>query len=349
MSDKIRVAVVGANGYAGGEMVRLLAVHPLVEITALTSRQFKDKHITDIFPSLRNVLDMRLTDFDADKIANSCDVAFLAIPHTQAMPIVADLVARSVRVVDYSADFRLKNPQTYEQWYKEMHTATELLKNSVYGLAELHGDEIRKAQIVGLPGCYPTGALLALAPLMGRELIDRERIVINSLSGVSGAGQTPSQKTHYPEIADNLRAYGVTFHRHTPEIEQELSRLAGKEIRVLFTPHLVPAIRGILSTVTAPAKAETTAEELIELYTEFYRNAPFVRICAAGTYPEIRFVRGSNYADIGLAYDKRTGTVIMISAIDNLCKGAAGQAVQCLNLMFDLPEESGLRFAGLTP
>jgi N-acetyl-gamma-glutamyl-phosphate reductase len=346
---KVKVAVVGANGYTGGEMVRLLAGHPSVELTALTSRQFKGKNIAEVFPSLRGLLDMPLVEFEPDAVASLCEVAFLAIPHTQAMPIVADLVARGVRTVDYSADFRLKNPRTYEQWYKAPHTAAALLEKSVYGLPELHRAQVRTADIVALPGCYPTGALLALAPAVKQGLIDIDRIVINSLSGVSGAGQTPSQQTHYPEIADNARAYGITSHRHTPEIEQELSELAGTEIKALFTPHLVPANRGILSTITAPAKNGASAEEMVELYKEFYADAPFVRVNPPRMYPETRFVRGSNYCDIGLAFDKRTRTFIVISAIDNLCKGAAGQAVQCLNVMFDLPEQSGLRFGGLTP
>jgi N-acetyl-gamma-glutamyl-phosphate reductase len=346
---KVRVAVIGANGYTGGEMVRLLAAHPAVEITMLTSRQFKGKNINEVFPSIRGILDMLLTEFEAGAVAECCDVAFLAIPHTQAMPIVSSLAERGVRVVDYSADFRLKKPQVYEQWYKTPHTEPALLEKSVYGLPELHGEQVRNAEIVALPGCYPTAALLALAPAVKHNLIDFDRIVINSLSGVSGAGQNPSQQTHYPEIADNLRAYGITSHRHTPEIEQELSWLGGKEIRVLFTPHLVPANRGILSTITAPAKSDMPVGQLVKLYEEFYENAPFVRVNPPQMYPEIRFVRGSNYCDIGLAYDARTRSVIMVSALDNLCKGAAGQAVQCLNVMFGMAEESGLRFGGLTP
>ncbi|RJP17552.1 MAG: N-acetyl-gamma-glutamyl-phosphate reductase [Candidatus Abyssobacteria bacterium SURF_5] len=346
---KVKVAIIGANGYTGGEMVRLLSGHPSVRLTVLTSRQFKDRNINEVFPSLRGILDMKLVEFEADSVAKSCEVAFLAIPHTQAMPIVAELAERGVRVVDYSADFRLKDARVYEQWYKADHSAPELLEKSVYGLPELHGEEVRVADVIALPGCYPTAALLALAPAVKGGIIDVNRIVINSLSGVSGAGQTPSQQTHYPEIADNLRAYGITTHRHTPEIEQELSLLAGKEIHVLFTPHLVPANRGILSTITAPVKSDISVEELTEMYRSFYEDAPFVRINPPRTYPEIRFVRGSNFCDIGLAIDKRTSTFIAISAIDNLCKGAAGQAVQCMNLMFDLPEKSGLGFGGLTP
>ena len=346
---KIRVAVIGANGYTGGEMVRLLAVHPSVDLTVLTSRQFAGKHITEAFPALRGILDMKLVEPDMGDVAKKCDVAFLAIPHTQAMPIVASLLKAGVRVVDYSADFRLKDPKAYEEWYKAPHTEPALLEKSVCGFPELHAEEIRAAQLVALPGCYPTGAILGLAPAIKSKLINLKEIVINSLSGVSGAGQTPSQKTHFPEISDNLRAYGVTSHRHTPEIEQELSALAGEAVHVLFTPHLVPAIRGILSTITATVLSEISSEKLAETYRQFYRKAPFVRISEPGSYPEIRFVRGSNYCDIGLAYDKRTRKFIAISAIDNLGKGAAGQAVQCMNLMFDLPEESGLRFGGLTP
>jgi N-acetyl-gamma-glutamyl-phosphate reductase len=346
---KVRVAIVGANGYTGGEMVRLLAGHPSVELAALTSRQFAGKNITEVFPALRGILDMPLIELDTSAVARICDVAFLAVPHTQAMPIAADLIKQGIRVVDYSADFRLKDPGIYEKWYKAPHTEPALIKKSVYGLPELHREEVRRAQLVALPGCYPTGAVRALAPAIKHGIIDLNEIVINSMSGVSGAGQTPSAQTHFPEIADNLRAYGVTSHRHTPEIDQELSSVAGKEVRALFTPHLVPANRGILSTVTASALSETTSAQLVELYKTFYKNAPFVRICEPGTYPELRFVRGSNYCDIGLAYDRRTRKLISISALDNICKGAAGQAVQCMNIMFDLPEQSGLRFGGLTP
>jgi N-acetyl-gamma-glutamyl-phosphate reductase len=330
-------------------MVRLLAGHPSVQLAALTSRQFAGRNISEVFPALRGVLDIPLVELDVDTLARGCDVVFLAIPHTQAMPIVAELVERGVRVVDYSADFRLKDPAVYEQWYKNAHATPALLDESVYGLPELHADEIRDARLVALPGCYPTAALLALAPAVRLKAIRLQHVVINSLSGVSGAGQTPSPQTHFPEIADNLRAYGVTSHRHTPEIEQELSLLAGEEVHVTFVPHLVPANRGILSTITAETVSETSANELGEQYRAFYRKAPFVRICEAGSYPEIRFVRGSNYCDIGLAYDRRTRTFIAVSAIDNLCKGAAGQAVQCMNIMFGLPEESGLGFGGLTP
>ena len=224
-----------------------------------------------------------------------------------------------------------------------------MLAKRVYGLPELHREQLADASLVALPGCYPTGALLALAPAVKHKIIDFKQIVINSMSGVSGAGQTPTAATHFPETADNLRAYGVTSHRHAPEIDQEISLIAGENVNALFTPHLVPANRGILTTVAAGALSPTSAAKLVNMYRRFYQDAPFVRICDAGTYPELRFVRGSNYCDVGLAYDKRTRKLIAISAIDNLCKGAAGQAVQCMNIMFGLPEESGLLFGGLTP
>lgn len=346
---KLRVAIVGANGYTGGEMVRLLAGHPSVKLVSLTSRQFPGMHIAEMFPALDGILDMRLEELDTDAIAGNCDAVFLAIPHTQAMPIVADFIEKDLRVVDYSADFRLKDPTVYEKWYKTEHTCPTLLETSVYGLPELNREEIRNAKLIALPGCYPTAALIALAPAVRHRLIDLGDIVVNSLSGVSGAGQRPTSQTHFPEVADNLRAYGVTSHRHTPEIEQELSLLAGEDVHVLFTPHLVPANRGILSTITARCPSEISQETLVQEYKEFYHDAPFVRIRRPGSFPEIRFVRGSNYCDIGLAYEHRTRKLIVISAIDNLCKGAAGQAVQCLNLMFGLPEQSGLNFGGLTP
>jgi N-acetyl-gamma-glutamyl-phosphate reductase len=346
---KIKVAVVGANGYAGGETVRLLARHPSIEFTALTSRQFAGKNIAEVFPALRGILDMPLVEPDVDEISKNSDAVFLAIPHTQAMPMVGGLIERGARLIDHSADFRLRDATTYEKWYKADHTEAGLLGQSVYGLPELHSDEIRDAQLVAAPGCYPTGAILALAPAITHKLIDPGSIVISSMSGVSGAGQKPTQRTHYPEIADNLCAYGVTVHRHTPEIEQELSLLAGETLNVLFTPHLVPVNRGILTNATAHALSETTAEKLTAIYEEFYNDAPFVRVCEPGSYPEVRFVRGSNYCDIGLAYDGRTSKFIAISAIDNLYKGAAGQAVQCMNIMFGFPEHSGLDSIGLTP
>jgi N-acetyl-gamma-glutamyl-phosphate reductase len=346
---KIKVAVVGANGYIGGETVRLLARHPSVELATLTSRQFAGRNVNEVFPSLRGILDVTLVEPDVDEIAKDTDAVFLAIPHTQAMPMVAGLIERGARVLDNSADFRLNDAGVYEEWYKADHTQAELLKKSVYGLPELHREEIRDAQLVALPGCYPTGTLLALAPAIKHELIDLGSIVISSMSGVSGVGQKPTQRAHYPETADNLCAYGVTFHRHTPEIEQELSLIAGETLRVLFTPHLVPANRGILSNVTAHMREEISPERLTEVYESFYEDAPFVRICEPGSYPEIRYVRGSNYCDIGLAYDGRTKRFIAISAIDNLCKGAAGQGIQCMNIMFGLPEQSGLDSIALTP
>jgi N-acetyl-gamma-glutamyl-phosphate reductase len=220
MTEKLKIAIVGATGYTGGEMVRLLAAHPSVEIAALTSRQFAGRNIADIFPALRGILNMPLIELDMPGIAEKCDAVFLAVPHTRAMPIVAGLVREGMRVVDYSADFRLKSRKTYEQWYQSPHTESVLLSKRVYGLPELYREELMNARLVALPGCYPTGALLALAPAVKHGIIDFKQIVINSMSGVSGAGQTPTAATHFPEIADNLRAYGVTSHRHTPEIDQ---------------------------------------------------------------------------------------------------------------------------------
>jgi len=349
MTEKLKIAIVGATGYTGGEMVRLLAAHPSVEIAALTSRQLAGRNIADIFPALRGILDMPLIELDMRGIAKKCDAVFLAVPHTQAIPIVAGLVREGTRVVDYSADFRLKSRTTYEHWYQSPHTESVLLSKRVYGLPELYREELMNARLVALPGCYPTGALLALAPAVKHGIIDFKQIVINSMSGVSGAGQTPTAATHFPEIADNVRAYGVTSHRHTPEIDQELSLIAGEKVNALFTPHLVPANRGILTTAAAGTLSATSPANLVAMYRRFYKDAPFVRVHEAGSYPERRCVRGSNYCDIGLAYEKRTRKLIAISAIDNLCKGAAGQAVQCMNIMFDLPEETGLLFGGLTP
>jgi N-acetyl-gamma-glutamyl-phosphate reductase len=265
------------------------------------------------------------------------------------MAVGADLVQRGARVLDLSADFRLKDPALYPRWYKMDHTATHLLKEAVYGLPELHRAEIVPARLVAVPGCYPTSAVLGLAPLVAEGLVDPDTIVIDSMSGVSGAGRKAELAYQYSEVNENLKAYGVATHRHTPEIEQELTRLAGRDVTVTFTPHLTPMTRGILTTITAALQSARSTADLLERYRGFYARAAFVRLLPEGQLPETKHVLHANFCDIGLVSDSRTGRVIVVTAIDNLVKGASGQAVQCFNLMAGLEERTGLWIPGLFP
>ncbi len=265
------------------------------------------------------------------------------------MAVGADLVGRGVRVLDLSADFRLKDPAAYPAWYGMEHAAPHLLQDAVYGLAELHREEIAAAGLVAVPGCYPTGALLGLAPLIHGGVVDVDSVIIDSISGVSGAGRKAELATHFSEANENLKAYGVARHRHTPEIEQEMSRLARRAVTVTFTPHLAPLTRGILTTITASLQSRRSTADLLAIFRDFYRGRPFVRILEEGRLPETKHVLHSNLCDVGAVSDPRTGRAIIVTAIDNLVKGASGQAVQCLNLMAGLEEQAGLWLPGLFP
>jgi N-acetyl-gamma-glutamyl-phosphate reductase len=345
----VRVAVAGASGYTGVELLRLLVQHPAARVTLLTADTSVNRPISDVFPSLRGFIDATCQPLDAAKLAGDADVVFLALPHKASMAVGADLLQRGARVLDLSADFRLADPDAYPAWYGLTHAAPQLLKEAVYGLPELHRDAIARARLVAVPGCYPTSAILGLAPLVADGLIDLDTIVIDSISGVSGAGRKPELHTHYSEANENLKAYGVARHRHTPEVEQELSRLAGREVTVSFTPHLAPLTRGILTTSTASLSSRRSTGELLEHYRGFYRERPFVRVLPEGVLPETKHVLHSNLCDVGLVSDGRTGRVIVVSAIDNLVKGASGQAVQCFNVMAGLDERLGLWIPGLFP
>ncbi|MGE5576302.1 MAG: N-acetyl-gamma-glutamyl-phosphate reductase, partial [Syntrophothermus sp.] len=274
---------------------------------------------------------------------------FLAAPHGVAMKFAPELLKQGAKVIDLGADFRLRDPAVYTEWYNLEHTASFLLSEAVYGIPELKGKKVAGARIVGNPGCYPTSVILALAPLLAEKAILPEEIVIDAKSGVSGAGRTPAQEYHFPETVENLRAYKVTGHRHTPEIEQELSELAREKVVVSFTPHLAPMIRGILSTLHLKLRAPARTGELLALYREYYADAYFVRVLGEEELPQTRAVYGSNFCDIGLRVDQRTGRVVVLSAIDNLVKGASGQAIQNMNLMFGLPERAGLEMPALWP
>lgn len=343
----IRAAVVGATGYTGLELVRILSTHKDVEMTAITSRSRSATLFSEIFPSFKDILSLKTEEFDAASIARKADLAFVALPHGSAMDVVASLLNEGLRVIDLSADFRFSSLSTYEQWYGD-HCSPQLLEEAVYGLPEINREKIAPARLVANPGCYPTSVILPLLPLLKGGHIAIESIVVNSASGVSGAGRSASLSNIYCEVNDSFKAYKVGEHRHTPEIEETLSLAAGEELLISFTPHLIPMNRGICSTITAKLKAHISTKDLLKVLDHFYADEAFVRVCPEGTYPDTADVRGSNYCDIGLKVDDRTGRVVVVSAIDNLVKGAAGQAVQNMNIMFGINESEGLRHVPLS-
>jgi N-acetyl-gamma-glutamyl-phosphate reductase len=343
-----RVGVVGATGYTGAELVRLLSRHPQVTIAALTAERNVGQPLWKLFPSLLKESSLVCQPLEVEPLSAACDFVFTALPHKAAMEVVPGFLERGLKVVDLSADFRLTDPQVYEKWY-EPHTAPTLLKEAVYGIPELHREEIRKARLVANPGCYPTSVILALAPALKHRLLDLRSLIADSKSGVSGAGRSAVLSSMYAEVSENFKAYKVTEHRHTPEIEQELSRVAGEKVDITFTPHLAPMKRGILSTVYATLRKPFSEKEVHEIYSEFYAKEKFVRIRPSDFLPATADVCGSNYCDIGLKIDKRFNRLILLSAIDNLVKGASGQAVQSMNLMLGMEESLGLDIVPVYP
>lgn len=343
-----KVAVIGASGYTGVELLRLLAGHPAVRVTCVTSRQQAGQALGEVFPSLAGIYDLTFEAVEPAALAGRADVVFLAVPHQAAMGMVPELLAAGCRIIDLSADYRLHDAAVYAEWY-EPHQTPELLAEAVYGLPELYRKQVRGARLVANPGCYPTSAALALAPLLRQRLIDPATIIIDSKSGTSGAGRAAKVDTLYCEVNEGFKAYGLPRHRHTPEIEQTLSEVAGRPVTISFTPHLVPANRGILSTCYASLSTGGSLPELLEVYRRAYAGEPFVRVLPEGRLPNISQVRGSNFCDIGLAVDARTGRVVAVAAIDNLVKGAAGQALQNMNLLLGLEEVTGLRGAAVFP
>jgi len=345
----LKVAIVGASGYTGVELLRILYCHPEAAVTCVTSEQSAGKRISDVFPALRGRCDLVLENLEPVRVAEQAEFIFTALPHKAAMEVVPTFLSLGKRVVDLSADYRLQDAQEYEKWY-EPHMSPGLLKKAVYGLPELKRARIAGADLVANPGCYPTSVILGLAPLLKKKLIDPATIIADSKSGVSGAGRSAKVDNLFCEVNDGFKAYGVGgIHRHIPEIEQELSHLAGKKVVISFTPHLVPMDRGILSTIYAVPAESATAADLLTVYNDFYKGEPFVRVHPGGSFPSTAFVRGSNFCDIGLTVDQRTGRVIVVSAIDNLVKGASGQAVQNMNIMCGFPENMGLEVLPLFP
>lgn len=344
----VKVAVVGASGYTGVELLRLLVGHPEVEICCVTSRQHEGLPISRVFPSLAGFCELICEPLAVNAIAERVDLVFTALPHQSAMEVIPDFLAAGCNVVDLSADYRLKDRAVYEYWYQE-HTSPELLAEAVYGLPELFRAQIASARLVANPGCYPTSVALGLAPLLKNALIDPATLVIDSKSGTSGAGRSAKLGSLFCEVNEAFKAYGVAAHRHTPEIEQTLSTLAGTPVQVNFTPHLLPINRGILSTIYASLNELQRSAELIEVYQQYYANEPFVRVMPGGELPNVAWVRGTNFCDLGVVADPRTGRVIVVSAIDNLVKGAAGQAIQNMNLLCGFKEQLGLGIVPLFP
>ncbi|MFO7982947.1 MAG: N-acetyl-gamma-glutamyl-phosphate reductase [Desulfuromonadales bacterium] len=337
----VKVAVVGASGYAGAELLRILYRHPGVQISCVTSRQYAGKPISSVFPSLRERVDLVCDENETGLIAEKAEVVFTALPHKTAMEFVPGLLSAGKKVIDLSADYRLRDVSVYEHWYQE-HSSSELLEEAVYGLPELYRDEVLDSRLVANPGCYPTSVILALAPMMRAGLVDLSSLIVDSKSGASGAGRAAKVGTLFCEVNEGFKAYGVGSHRHTPEIEQELSVVAGKAVQISFTPHLLPVNRGILSTCYFTLNTPRTTAQLVESFDKTYEDEPFVRVLPEGTLPNVSDVSGSNLCDIGVVSDERTGRAIVVSAIDNLVKGAAGQAVQNMNLMIGQDETAGL-------
>jgi N-acetyl-gamma-glutamyl-phosphate reductase len=343
-----RVAIIGAGGYTGVELIRLLSLHPRVELTCLTSLEDVGVPVCRVFPSLAGKTDLRLEALDVDRVIAAADIVFTALPHKAAMGVVPGFLSAGKKVIDLSADFRLKDVDVYEKWYQR-HSCPELVAEAVYGLPELYREQIRAARLIANPGCYPTSAILALAPLIRRDLIDLDSLIIDSKSGTTGAGRAVRLGSLFCEVNEGFKAYGVGTHRHTPEIEQVLGALADTPVTVTFTPHLLPINRGILSTSYARLKKTLTSGELTAVFQEFYAEEPFVRVCPEGALPNLAMIKGSNYCDIGVVSDPRTGRVIVVSAIDNLVKGASGQAVQNMNIMEGFEEGLGLQVVPLFP
>lgn len=344
----IKAAIFGASGYTGQELTRILSVHPEVELVAITSRRFAGKSVAEVFPSLQGFTSLKYQNATPAQICNICDIVFLALPHGVSMGIAPEFIRAGKKVIDLSADYRLRDLKTYEKWYGK-HTSAKLLKKAVYGIPELYRQQIRKAEFIANPGCYPTSIILGLAPALKKKILDVSTIIADSASGVSGAGREPLTGSLFCEVDGGFKAYKVGKHRHLPEIEQELNALAGKKFAISFTPHLLPVKRGILSTIYAKMKKKIGLSELHSLYCSFYAGEKFVRICPEGIYPNISSVGGSNYCDIGLAIDPRTNNIIIMAAIDNLIKGAAGQAVQNMNIVCGFAEDSGLQNPPLYP
>ncbi|MCU6697370.1 N-acetyl-gamma-glutamyl-phosphate reductase [Laedolimicola ammoniilytica] len=345
----IKAGIIGATGYAGGELVRILTGHKDVEIKWYGSRSYIDKKYAEVYQNMFQIVDDKCMDDNMEALADQVDVIFTATPQGLCASLVNEEILSKVKIVDLSADFRIKDVATYEEWYKIQHPTPQFIPEAVYGLCEINREAVKKARLVANPGCYPTCSTLSIYPLLKEGLIDPGTIIIDAKSGTSGAGRGAKVDNLYCEVNENIKAYGVANHRHTPEIEEQLSYAAGEPVLINFTPHLVPMNRGILITAYASLKKEVSYEEVKAAYDKYYANEKFVRVLEKDVCPQTKWVEGSNYVDVNFKIDPRTKRVIMMGAMDNLVKGAAGQAVQNMNLMFGLKESEGLELVPMFP
>jgi N-acetyl-gamma-glutamyl-phosphate/LysW-gamma-L-alpha-aminoadipyl-6-phosphate reductase len=349
----MRVGILGGSGYVGGELLRLLLLHQKVEVTIVTSRKNAGEYVFGVHPNLRGVTQLKFLPQDLSQIAKSCDLVFTAMPHGSSVNLIPKLLEIGLRVIDMSADFRLKNPADYVKWYGWEHTHPELLKEAVYGLSELHREEIKNARLIACPGCMAIATILGLAPIVKADVIEKNRIVVDTKIGSSGAGSTPSLASHHPERFGGVRPYKTVGHRHIAEIEQELNLLTNEPITISFSPHAVNIVRGILSTIHVFPTKPLPTKEIWQIYRSQYQKESFVRLVRyqKGPYqlPDPKVVIGTNFCDIGFELDPHANRLVILSAIDNIMKGAAGQGVQCLNILLSVDEKTGLESTGFHP
>ena len=346
---KIKAGIIGATGYAGGELVRILSRHPEVEIVWYGSRSYIDQNYADVYRNMFEIVDAKCLDDNMEELAERADVIFTATPQGFCASMMSEEILNKTKIVDLSADFRIKDVKTYEKWYGIEHKSPQFIEEAVYGLCEVNREQIKGARLIANPGCYTTCSILTAYPLAKEGLIDMSTLIVDAKSGTSGAGRGAKVPNLYCEVNENIKAYGVASHRHTPEIEEQLGYAAGEEVLINFNPHLVPINRGILATEYAKLTKKVTPEEVKAVYDKYYAKETFVRVLGDGVCPETKWVEGSNYVDIGFKIDERTGRIIMMGAIDNLVKGAAGQAVQNMNLLFGLDETTGLDLVPMFP
>ena len=345
----IKVGIIGATGYAGGELVRILMGHKEAEIVWYGSRSYIDQKYADVYRNMFQIVDAKCMDENIEALADQVDVIFTATPQGFLASVINENILGKTKIIDLSADFRIKDVKVYEKWYGIEHKSPQFIEEAVYGLCEVNRDKVKGARLIANPGCYTTCSILTAYPLAKEGIIDMRTLIVDAKSGTSGAGRGAKVPNLFCEVNENMKAYGVASHRHTPEIEEQLGYASGENVTISFTPHLVPMNRGILATEYATLKKDVTGEEVKAIYDKYYADEKFVRVLGEGVCPETKWVEGSNYVDIGFKLDPRTNRIVMMGAIDNLVKGAAGQAVQNMNLLFGLPESEGLELVPMFP
>ena len=345
----IKVGIIGATGYAGGELVRILMGHKEAEIVWYGSRSYIDQKYADVYRNMFQIVDAKCMDDNIEALADQVDVIFTATPQGFLASVINENILGKTKIIDLSADFRIKDVKVYEKWYGIEHKSPQFIEEAVYGLCEVNRDKVKGARLIANPGCYTTCSILTAYPLAKEGIIDMRTLIVDAKSGTSGAGRGAKVPNLFCEVNENMKAYGVASHRHTPEIEEQLGYASGENVTISFTPHLVPMNRGILATEYATLKKDVTGEEVKAIYDKYYADEKFVRVLGEGVCPETKCVEGSNYVDIGFKLDPRTNRIVMMGAIDNLVKGAAGQAVQNMNLLFGLPESAGLELVPMFP